>query len=243
MVGEDVAPDRELVEAVRAGNTSAFSTLYVRHAAAVRREIGRTTEATAVVDLAQDVFVRALEALPSLRDPALFRPWVLSIARRAAIDQRRVRWREQPLDDARAEELSDGDRRPDDVAELHDLAVLVQGTVAGLSRRDAAAVRMVVDLGFSPDELALALGVTPGAARVIVHRAKRRLRDVLVLELLRRREIDGCPAFVRLHDNGDVVGAARHVRQCMSCRDSARHEMGLRSHSRVEAGYPDSRVP
>jgi len=242
MTGGEGAPDQELVQAVRAGDTAAFSDLYLRHAEAVRMEIARTCSGASLVDLSQDVFVRALEALPSLREPALFRPWLLSIARRAAIDQRRVRWREQPLDDESAQDLKDGDRPPGDVAELHELAVLVRGTVAGLSRRDATAVRLVVDLGFSPEELALALGVSPGAARVVVHRARRRLRDALVLELLLRREIDGCPSFARLHDDGDVVAAARHVRQCVSCRDSARQEMGLRPPSRVEAGHTDSRV-
>ena len=242
MAGGEGPSDQELVQAVRAGDSAAFSDLYLRHAEAVRMEIARTCSGASLVDLSQDVFVRALEALPSLREPALFRPWLLSIARRAAIDQRRVRWREQPLDDESARDLKDGDRPPGDVAELHELAALVRGTVAGLSRRDATAVRLVVDLGFSPEELALALGVNPGAARVVVHRARRRLRDALVLELLLRREIDGCPSFARLHDDGDVVAAARHVRQCASCRDSARQEMGLRPPSRVKAGHTDSRV-
>jgi RNA polymerase sigma factor (sigma-70 family) len=230
--------DLELVEAVRAGDTSAFSVLYSRHVGAVRAEIYRTSGDNALVDLVQDAFARALEALPSLRDAALFRPWLLSIARRTAIDTRRVRWREQPLDDSLAEGLTDRATRPDDVVELRELAGLVRGMVAGLSRRDAAAVRLVVDLGFAPEELGPALGVTSGAARVVLHRARRRLRDALVLELLVRRQIDGCPDLAPLHDKGDLVAAAHHVRRCSSCRDAARREV-VGHDLRVEAGHVD----
>lgn len=225
MQGRQESSDRELVEAVRAGDTSAFSMLYGRHVGAVRGEIYRTSGGDALVDLVQDAFARALEALPSLRDTSLFRPWLLSIARRTAIDERRVRWREQPLEDRLAEGVTDRALQPEDIAELHELAGLVRGMVAGLSQRDAAAVRLVVDLGFSPDELGPALGVTPGAARVVLHRARRRLRDALVLELLVRRQIDGCPQFAPLREQGDLVEAARHVRRCPVCRDVAREEV------------------
>jgi RNA polymerase sigma-70 factor (ECF subfamily) len=241
VAGGEGASDRELVEAVRAGDPSAFSTLYIRHLDAVRKEIRRASDDAPVVDMAQDVFVRALEALPSLRDPALFRPWLLSIARRAAIDQRRARRREEPLDDAVTEELSDGAHQPHDVAELRELAGLVRGMVSGLSRRDATAVRLIVDLGFAPDELAVALGVTPGAARVVLHRARRRLRDALVLELLVRRQITGCPQFARLDVDNDIVAAGHHVRNCTTCRESARHEV-VGHDLRVEAGHANSRL-
>jgi RNA polymerase sigma-70 factor (ECF subfamily) len=240
VVGGEGDSDRELVEGVRDGDATAFSALYARHLDAVRKEIRRASDDAPVVDMAQDVFVRALEALPSLREPALFRPWLLSIARRAAIDQRRARRHEQPLDDAVADELSDGAHQPHDVAELRELAGLVRGMVAGLSRRDATAVRLIVDLGFSPDELALALGVTPGAARVVLHRARRRLRDALVLELLVRRQITGCAQFARLDVENDVVAAGLHVRRCEACRESARREV-VGHDLRVQAGHSDVR--
>jgi RNA polymerase sigma factor (sigma-70 family) len=240
--GGEGRSDLDLVEAVRAGDTSAFGVLYSRHVGAVRREIYRTSGDDALVDLVQDAFARALEALRSLRDATLFRPWLLSIARRTAIDQRRVRWREKPLEDSLAQSLTDRAAGPDDVAELRELAGLVRGTVAGLSRRDAVAVRLVVDLGFAADELGPALGMTSGAARVVLHRARRRLRDALVLELLVRRQIDACPQLAPMHDEGDLVAAARHVRQCPACRDAARQEV-VGHDLRVEAGHPDARLP
>src|SRR4051794_32328454 len=213
----------------------AFGSLYSRHIGAVQREIGRTTGDAPVVDLAQDVFVRALEALPSLREPAAFKGWLLTIARRAAIDQRAFRGREQALDDDDTDLLEDDSRRPEDLATLAELTTLVRGTVAGLSGRDAAAVRLVTDFGFSPEDLGPALGLTPGAARVVLHRARRRLRDALVVELLVRLQLDGCEELVPLHDAGDTLAAARHVRQCPTCQDAARSEV-IGYDLRVETG-------
>ena len=120
-------------------------------------------------------------------------------------------------------------------------AELVRGAVAGLSARDAAAVRLVTDFGFSPEDLGPALGVTPGAARVVLHRARRRLRDALVAELLVRRQLDGCAELAPLHDQGDAIAAARHVRQCPACQDAARSEV-VGYDLRVQAGHPDPRL-
>ena len=40
-------------------------------------------------DVVQDVFLKALERLATLRDPDLFGPWLMSIARHAGVDHRR----------------------------------------------------------------------------------------------------------------------------------------------------------
>ena len=70
--------------------------------------------------------------------------------------------------------------------------------MAGLSPRDAAAVTMVTQLGFAPGQVAAALGVTPGAAKVIVHRARRRLRNALALQLMVQQPGLACEEFQKL---------------------------------------------
>jgi RNA polymerase sigma-70 factor (ECF subfamily) len=73
--------DRELVMAVRAGQRSAEERLYRRHVRAVAaiavRLLGPGADAD---DVVQDSFVTALERLRQLREPELFRPWLLRIA-------------------------------------------------------------------------------------------------------------------------------------------------------------------
>ncbi len=74
------------------------------------------------------------------------------------------------LDDSATYEVADPRPGPGSVAELAELAEQVKGCVAGLSTRDATAIVMVTQLGFTPEQVAGALGLTPGAAKVLLHR-------------------------------------------------------------------------
>ena len=100
--------DAELVEAVRSGDTEAFSQLYRAHAGVVRAvAYSQVHDREAAADIVQDTFFRALRNLGSLQDPARFRPWLLSIARNLATDQLRTRGRVTILDESATYELAD----------------------------------------------------------------------------------------------------------------------------------------
>jgi RNA polymerase sigma-70 factor (ECF subfamily) len=179
------ADDATLVHAARDGDEAAFGELYRRHEGAVRRALSDNVhDPERTRELVQESFYRAYSRLHLLRDVARFRPWVLQIARNAAIDDLRARSRVQlePMeDDAFAGDESEG---PESTAELEVLAAAVAEGMAHLSARDAAAISMVVHLGFGPDEVAAALGITYGNAKVVLHRARQRLRDALVRQEL-----------------------------------------------------------
>ena len=215
-----------LVERVRNGDMTAFAVLYRDNVGAVMRAVrDNVHDPESVADVTQEVFARALERLGTLRDPARFRPWLLSIARHAAIDHRRARKNvADSLDDAPVEPADTG-RGPADVAELNELARFVRGGVAGLSRRDATALTLVTQFGLRPGEVAAALGVSEGTAKVILFRARRRLRDALMLELMVRRRTAGCPDLSLALERDDPVVAARHVRSCAVCEDLVGHEI------------------
>ena len=174
--------DAECVAKVRAGDTAAFADLYRAHAPAVAVAVrANIRNGESVADVVQEAFLRALEQLDSLREADRFRSWVLAIARNAAVDERRHGQRVVAELDTVAE-LPSADMGPEDLAELRDAVRAVRGCVAGLSRRDATAVALVSELGFGPAEVGAALGISPGAAKVVVHRARRRLQAALELE-------------------------------------------------------------
>ena len=215
--------DAELVVAVRAGDPHAFADLYREHAESVRKvAYSLVGDRDGAADVVQDTFTRALQHLPELREPDRFRPWLLSIARHAATDQLRARRRIVTLDDE-AEPAATGPG-PESLAELRELAEQVQGCVSGLSRRDATAVALVTHLGFTPAQVADALGVTQGAAKVIVHRARRRLRHALTLQLLVRQPGLACDEFRRLLGE-DSLAASRHLHDCDACIEAAGAEV------------------
>lgn len=225
----DTRTDGELVELTLKGDATAFATLYRANVGAVRRVVhDNVGNREVAAELVQEVFARALERLASLREPDRFRPWLLTIARHAVVDQHRFRGR-NPVDSLESESVKEPAQKgpsTEEVAELTELADLVAGCVAGLSRRDATAIALVTHLGFSPADVAAALGVTPGAAKVIVHRARQRLRDALALELMVRRQGPSCEEFSGL-DPSDMVALARHLRSCPSCADQVVAEIAL----------------
>jgi RNA polymerase sigma factor (sigma-70 family) len=220
--------DAELVERVRGGDVDAFSELYRLHARAVLTAVrDNVRDPDGAADVVQETFTRALARLDTLREPDRFRPWLLSIARHTAVDQRRRSSRVTALDDGDAQAIPSGRHGPADQAELRDLAGLLDAGTATLPARDATALSLVTHLGFGPAEVAAALGVSVGAAKVIVHRARRRLRDAIALLVLVRGRAEACADFRTRCDAGDLVGAAHHLKACGSCAGAAARELGF----------------
>jgi RNA polymerase sigma-70 factor (ECF subfamily) len=224
--------DELLVAATRAGDDRAFAELYRRHAPAVAAAIrDRERDPDRVADAVQEAFARALARLDDLREPTRFRAWVLAIARNLGTDHQRtggrVRLEPLPAENDERPEPADPAVGPDELASLAELASLVRGCVAGLSPRDATAVGMVTWLGFGPAEVAAGLGISHGAAKVLLHRARRRLRDRVVLEVAAARRRGRCPELAEVHDAGDDVAALSHVRSCEHCEDRTRDALGI----------------
>ena len=170
-----------LVRAAQAGDGAAFTELYRQLMPVVRRVVADNVhDRVEAEDIAHEAFTRAFASLTRLRDPNRFRPWLLSIARRAAIDHRRVRVLGRcVLDDDPARDVAHPGPGPDDLLLIREeLAAMVDAT-GRLSKRDATALAMVGHLGFGPDDVGAALGISSDTAKVVVHRARVRLRAVL----------------------------------------------------------------
>jgi RNA polymerase sigma-70 factor (ECF subfamily) len=182
-VNSDVDAGRitALVIAAQAGQPDSFAQLYNEFAPIVRHVVSDNVHERADVDdVVQEVFTRAYQRLARLREPDRFRPWLLSIARNAAIDHRRVRVAARVVPDPEAGVVHAGSAPdPHESAIIRDELAAAQRGMALLTRRDALALDLVAHLGFGPAEVGAVLGVSPGAAKVVVHRARQRLRDVL----------------------------------------------------------------
>lgn len=177
--------DSGLVLAARQGDEAAFSELYGRHVGAVRLAVSdHVSDGASQEDLVQETFIRALAALEQLQDMEKFRPWLLQIARHAAIDERRRRSAIvlDSMNEETAPELVSRDPGPVELSELQDLAGRVRSGLARMSSRDALVLSLSVQFGFGPRDIADALGITVNNAKVVLHRARRRLRLAIELE-------------------------------------------------------------
>lgn len=100
-VPKNTISDQQLVTAAVGGDREAFAALVGRYAPAVKAvAIGVLRDHHLAEDVAQETFVRAHERLGGLRVRELFGRWLLTIARFRAIECRRRRKTQLPLEAA-----------------------------------------------------------------------------------------------------------------------------------------------
>ncbi len=184
MAAVELAPDTPtLLARAAGGDERAFGELYRRHQRAVAAVVAaKLASPDDRADAVQETFVRAWRRIATIEDPQRLLPWLYAIARNVCTDLQRASAR-RPSTSLDALELDEesADLGPDGTAELSALVAAIGEVGALLSRRDAAVLSMVVNLGFGPPDVAVALGITENNARVVVHRARRRLLRELAL--------------------------------------------------------------
>ena len=174
-----------------ASDPDAFERVYRRHVEAVQRFVARrVNDPGLAADLTADVFVAMIESAGSYRrsrgEPVA---WLYGIARNVVADERRRNARElRTALRVRGRELVD----QDDLAALNDridreaAARALYHELARLPAGDRAVLELVAVDGLAVSEAGRALGIGAVAARVRLHRARRRMRDGLVsLDLAR----------------------------------------------------------
>lgn len=170
---------RELVERAQGGDASAYADLYRSHHRYVGRIVAEgMADADARNDVSQAVFEQAWVKLDTLRDPGAFRPWIAQITRRMIVDHHRKSSRAVVTDFTDTDEWAEpvaNDWSAHDWAAMRELASAVNLAVTGLSERDVTVLDLATTFGFGAAEIAAALDINPGHARVLLHRARQRL--------------------------------------------------------------------
>jgi RNA polymerase sigma factor (sigma-70 family) len=164
-------PDRRLVALVRDGYETAFDEIVRRYGAPLRRY------ATAIVgsrseDVTQDAFSKALLALRRDGAEIELRPWLFRIVRNTALNDLRDR---PPSSEMLAEVLAGGRGPAEELESREELAELI-GRLQSLPEPQRAAIVMRELEGLSHEEIATALGLSGGAARQVIYRARQTLR-------------------------------------------------------------------
>src|SRR4249920_1313168 len=166
-------PDGRLVSLVRAGYESAFEEIFRRYGAALRSYAASIVTAQRADDVTQEAFTKAYLSLRDTDKEIQLRPWLYRIVRNTALTD--IRDEPKPaleLDEARAPGMS-----PEELAEQREEISRLMAGLRELREPQRAAIVMRELEGLSHEQIATSLGLSGGAVRQSIYRARRALRE------------------------------------------------------------------
>src|SRR5204863_1913613 len=173
-----VPTDAALIAAWQGGDEQAAAELVRRDARALARCLAGVGAPDADVDeLLQETFIRAFRGVDRFRGQCRFRTWLLTIGGNVLKDavRRARRAKVVPL----ADELRATDGDPHERAVAGEAEGRLLDGLGRLSRMQREVFLLRAQQGLAYDEIAAALGTSPGAARVHYHHAVKRLKEYL----------------------------------------------------------------
>jgi len=173
----DPPTDAALAAAYQRGSQQAATELVRRHAGALARFLYASGATADVDDLVQEAFFRAFRSLDSWRAEGSIRSWLFTIGGNLLRDEfRKAKGRRMlSLEDR---DVADPADPQGDLVAAEAEQRLREG-LARLPRLQREVFLLRVQQGSAYEEIAAALGTTPGAARVHYHHAVKRLKELV----------------------------------------------------------------
>ncbi len=172
----------ELVEAARGGDRPAFDELVRRtHQETFTLALRLLSDPDDARDVTQETYLRAYRSLDGFRGDANFRTWLYRITANCSSThlRRRFRHRHEMLTEEMWAPDEDVRHDPEARGDAGGLRDELARSIGGLPPRLRAAVVLHDVYGLSHAEIATELSITESAAKVRLHRARRRLREEL----------------------------------------------------------------
>ncbi|HEU4973808.1 MAG TPA: RNA polymerase sigma factor [Baekduia sp.] len=216
--------DAHLLARFRGGDDRAFDLLHQRHGATIRSYAAFMLRGTPhdPDDAAQDVFLRAYEALRRDDRPVEVRPWLFRVAHNRCVDVLRRPATAELLDHHHVAtgDLQVGHEQREALrAMLRDIGALPERQRSALLLRELG--------GLSHEAVADALGITVSASKMLVVRARLALTEAADARSAACDEVR-----LRLAETADAGqrpsrADARHLKQCPACAACQRARASL----------------
>ena len=193
--------DREFVARLRAGDEAAFSTLVERyHVPMVRLATAYVPSYAVAEEVAQEAWLGVLNGLGSFEGRSSLKTWIFRILTNIAKTRGAREQRSQPFssvfdvvdgDDATVEPdrfakeghwllaPSGWGDSPEERLTSAECQTLIHATIESLPPNQREVIRMRDVLGFTSEEVCNALDVSETNQRVLLHRARARVRKAL----------------------------------------------------------------
>ena len=168
----DAQPDQRLVELARAGDERAFAAIVKRYRPELLAQARRLSSDGRAEDVVQQAFLSAFAAIESGAEVRHLRGWLHRITRNAAIRSHRP-------PDASLDGIAAGGEPLEDVVAQRAMAVTALSELGRLPRRQRDALVGTALHGRGRAELAMSMGLSEGAVRQLVHRARMAMRTAV----------------------------------------------------------------
>ncbi|MEX2227306.1 MAG: sigma-70 family RNA polymerase sigma factor [Dehalococcoidia bacterium] len=171
--------EAEAIERARSGDHAAFGSLVEQYQeVAFRAAYLVVRDAPAAEDVAQDAFIRAYRHLASFRRGEPFRPWLLRIVTNTAINEVRSRQRRTGLLGRFAAITPTSTEAPDvSLGDAH--ASTLARAINELPLDDRVVLHLRYFLDLPEREIAATIGKPAGTVKSRLHRASKRLRELI----------------------------------------------------------------
>ena len=179
--GEDVS-NSELVKKSQLGDKSAFEELVKRHQDLVfSLSFKLTGNRELANDVAQEAFIRAWKAIDKFRGDSTFGTWIYRITVNTAWTLRKKAKKHYSLniEDTQEPVVIDEKKDPELVAINSDLSVVLRKALNQIPLDQRIIVELKNIEGRSHKEIADYLDISVTAAKVRLHRAHQKLRNIL----------------------------------------------------------------
>jgi RNA polymerase sigma-70 factor (ECF subfamily) len=178
MTGRSVQRDEQvLIERARRGDTEAFGELVWRYRDTVYTLAVRLVGPDLAPDVTQEALIRAWRAMPRFRGDAALGTWLHRITVNTAwtMRKRAARYETAQLE----ESIEDPDAGPEHAGVLVGVRADLRDALEQLTPGQRAVLVLRDVYGWTHAEVSRELGITQTTAKVRLHRARKRLRELL----------------------------------------------------------------
>lgn len=181
--------ERKLVCQLCLKNQDALSMAFKIYSPAMMSVARTLLDHASAEDIVQDSWVTAMTAIQSYEGRASLKTWLCQIVRNKALNYKRSYWRESTMAPDLASNLTTTpligrwgssdrpcEKQPDQDVVTMELKDRLDIELNRMSKKSADVVRFRLKGGLNDKEISEIMGITQGHLRVLLHRAKSRLK-------------------------------------------------------------------
>jgi RNA polymerase sigma-70 factor, ECF subfamily len=172
--------DHALVQALRRGDEAAFATVVDRYGPLMSRVASRYLGSAALAEeVVQETWLAVVEGIDRFEERSSLKTWLLGILVNRARTRRARESRSVPLSSLPEADPPTARSSPEATFLAREALGMAEAAIRALPERQQHVIALRDLAGWSPRDVAAALGLTDNNERVLLHRARTTVRAAL----------------------------------------------------------------